>query len=193
MNERRLDMSLQSIAGRAGVVDDASVLESVSDEVCAQILSVALESTCSDDELDELEESYITSGAVTEGVEVTPVLERSIVKLDKNAKKQQAYKMAILHVAKDMGLKEYKQWCTLKKMDIILMRIMEKRCAMKAKAYMREAAKKADKSKKPQFKKASSLLTRSQRNTQKAMSGNHVIPSGLKSAANSIANKLKSK
>lgn len=184
-------MSLQDMAVSAKPVEDAAVLEQVSDETISQIITVALESSCSEEEIDDLEESYSTEGIVTESVEVAPVLERSIVKLDKKAKKQQAYKMAILHVAKDMGLKEYKQWCTLRKMDIILLRIMEKRCAAKAKAYMREAAKKADKGKKPQFKKAANSLTRSQRNTVKAMDGNHVIPSGLKSSASRVINKFK--
>lgn len=189
-------MSLVNLIGdSAKPVTDAAVLESVNDEVLSQLIAVALESTCTEEELDELEESCEKDGpaALTESVEFAPVLERSIVKLDKKAKKQQQYKMAILHVAKDLGMKEYKQWCTLRKMDVILMRIMEKRCAMKAKAYMREAAKKAEKSNKPAMKKAASSLTRSQRNTQKAMSGNHVIPSGLKSQASAIAAKLQRK
>ena len=70
------------------------------------------------------------------------------------------------------------------------MRKMEKRCATKAKAYMREAAKKADKSTKNPFKKVANALTRSQRETQKAMTGNSTIPSGLKSQTSAIANKL---
>ena len=112
------------------------------------------------------------------------------MKLDKSAKKQRDYKLAVLHVAKEMGLKEYKQWCTIRKMDILLMRKMEKRCATKAKAYMREAAKKAKESKKGPFKKAADRLTRSQRNTQIAMSGDTQIPGQLKSQTSAIASKL---
>lgn len=179
----------------SSIVEDGVALESTNVEAVSQILTVALESECTEEELDELEESYQQDGMVgiTESTEFSPVLERSIVKLDKKAKKQQAYKMAILHVAKDMGMKEYKQWCTLKKMDIVLMRIMEKRCAMKAKAYMRQAAKEAKKSDKKATKKAANGLTRSEKNTQKAMSGNNVVPSALKSKANAIASKFKTK
>lgn len=189
-------MSLQSfIQENTTVVDNVATLEAVDPEALAQILTVALESVCTEEELEELEESYQQGGisAVTESANFEAVLERSIVKLDEKAKKQQQYKMAILHVAKDMGMKEYKQWCTLKKMDIILMRIMEKRCAMKAKAYMKQAAKEAKKSGKKQYKKAADSLTRSQINTQKAMSGNNTIPSSLKARANAIASKFKTK
>lgn len=189
-------MSLQSIIQENSMpMEDGTVLESASLEALSQIITVALESTCTEEELEELEESYQQEGisVITESTEYAAVLEKSIVKLDKKAKKQQQYKMAILHVAKDMGMKEYKQWCTLKKMDIILMRIMEKRCAMKAKAYMKQAAKEAKKSAKKQFKKAGDSLTKSERNTQKAMNGNHVIPSALKNRANAIASKFKTR
>ena len=181
-------MSLQNLLKNHTTADDGVVLESVSEEALAQIIAVALESTCTEEELEDLGDEG--EGAVTEGVTFAPVLERSIVKLDKAAKKQRAYKMAILQVAKEMELKEYKQWCTIRKMDAILMRRMEKRCATKAKAYMREAAKKAKESPKNPFKKAANALTRSQRNTQKAMSGNNNIPADLKSKTSAIVNKM---
>lgn len=182
-------MSLANfIPGKASPVTDAVTMESMSEEALAQIITVALESTCTDEELDSLTEG---TQAVTEGVGgFEPVLERSIVKLDKTAKKQREYKLAVLHVAKEMGLKEYKQWCTIRKMDTLLMRKMEKRCATKAKAYMREAAKKAKESKKGPFKKVADRLTRSQRNTQIAMSGDTQIPAQLKSQTSAIAAKL---
>lgn len=189
-------MALQNLINARkdqSVMEDASGLQSVSDDVLAQIMTVALESSCTDEELDDLEESCkkdLEEGAVTEGVSFSPVMERSIVKLDKTAKKQKAYKLAVLHVAKEMDLKEYKQWCTVRKMDLLLMRKMEKRCAAKAKAYMREAKKKAEASTKNPIKKAVNYLTRSQRRTQQAMSGNTVIPSELKSKTNAIASKL---
>lgn len=191
-------MSLQSLIKSRGedvsIVDDSALLESVSEEALAAIITVALESTCSEEELDELEEECNNSDEpVTENVMFAPVLERSIVKLDKAAKKQKAYKMAVLQVAKEMDLKEYKQWCTVKKMERVLMNRMEKRCHTKAKAYMREAAKKANESTKNPIKKVSNALSRSMQRTQKALKSNNNIPSDLKSQTQAVVNKFGNK
>lgn len=192
-------MSLQSLISAVGenvsVVEDSNViLESVSEDAIAAIITVALESTCSEEELDELEEECSTSDEpVTENLAFAPVLERSIVKLDKNAQKQKAYKMAVLQVAKEMDLKEYKQWCTIKKMERVLMNRMEKRCHTKAKAYMREAAKRSKESTKNPIKRVASALSRSMQRTQKALKGDNNIPSDLKSKTSAIVNKLGNK
>ena len=194
-------MSLQSllVGGYRGenvsvVEDDSVMLESVSEDAIAAIITVALESTCSEEELEELEEECVKGDEpVTENVMFAPVLERSIVKLDKTAKKQRAYKMAVLQVAKDMDLKEYKQWCTIKKMERVLMNRMEKRCHTKAKAYMREAAKKAKESSKNPIKKVANSLSRSMQRTKQALTGNNNIPADLKSQTQAITNKLGNK
>lgn len=193
-------MSLQSlisatVGGNVSIVeDDNIVLEAVSEDAIAAIITIALENTCSEDELDGLEEECSTSDEpVTENLAFAPVLERSIVKLDKNAKKQQAYKMAVLQVAKEMDLKEYKQWCTVKKMERVLMNRMEKRCHTKAKAYMREAAKRSKESTKNPIKKVSNALSRSMQRTQKALKGDNNVPSDLRSKTSAIVNKLGNK
>ena len=185
-------MSLQRFIGTdTSVVENTAVFENMSEDAVASIITIALESACTDDELDNLEDGESEEeGTAMEGVSFEPVLERSIVKLDKSAKKQRAYKMAILQVAKEMDLKEYKQWCTVRKMDVLLMRKMEKRCASKAKAYMREAEKRAKESTRNPIKKAANYLSRSRRNTQKAMAGDTKIPAQLKSQTNAIAAKL---
>lgn len=182
-------MGLQNLINTSTtIVEDTIALEAMSDTVISDIISVSLESVCTDEELDELTND---NSSVTESMVFSPVLEKSIVKLDKSAKKQRAYKLAILHVAKEMGLKDYKQWCTIRKMDILLMRKMEKRCATKAKAYMREAQKRAAESTKNPLKKVANYLTRSKRNTQLAMqSGGDPIPSDLKSKTSSLTSKL---
>lgn len=195
-------MSLQSLLEGVGgyrgedapsVVEDGAILESVSEEAIAAIITVALESTCSEEELDELEEKCGKGEAVTENAMFAPVLERSIVKLDKVAKKQKAYKMAVLQVAKEMDLKEYKQWCTIKKMERVLMNRMEKRCHTKAKAYMREAAKKAKESNKNPIKRVANSLSRSMQRTKQALTGDNSIPAKLKSQTQAITNKLGNK
>lgn len=192
-------MSLQSLISaveeNVSVVEDNNViLESVSEEALAAIITVALESTCSEEELDELEEECnVSDEPVTENLMFAPVLERSIVKLDKNAKKQKAYKMAVLQVAKEMDLKEYKQWCTIKKMERVLMNRMEKRCYTKAKAYMREAAKRSKESTKNPIKKVANTLSRSMKRTQTALKGNNAVPSDLKSKTSAIVNRLGNK
>ena len=84
----------------AGAVVESVEPEFVSESDMATLLAFALEEVCNDEEIEELKESA-DSGAVV----FTPVEERSIVKLDKKAKKQQTYKVALYQVAKEKLLR----------------------------------------------------------------------------------------
>lgn len=190
-------MSLQNLLGRSPeslqVVDDDSVLlESMSDEAIASIITIAMESSCSEEELDEVEEKCCNNDEpITENLMFAPVLERSIIKLDKKAKKQQAYKMAVLQVAKEMDLPDYKKWCTLKKCERVLMARMEQKTHTKAMAYMRESAKKAKQSTQNPIKKAANALSRSMQRTQNALKGNNKLDPKLKSQTQQITNRIR--
>ena len=182
-------MGLQNIidAQNSAIAEDVSVLEAMTEEDMSQILAVALEEVCTEEELEELEDEE----DVSESYSV--VEERTIVKLDKHAKKQKAYKMAILQCARDDDNPDYKKLCTLYKMEKFLTRKLEKKYSMKAKARMRETAKRANSTTKNPIKKAVNHLTRSQKETNAAMSGKTKAPSQLKTQTSSIVSQLSSK
>jgi hypothetical protein len=137
------------------------------------------------------------AGAVFEGAapEMLPLLEKTIVKLDRKAKKKKAYKLSILQVAKEDDNKDYRKLETLWKMEKFLFRKLEKRYASKARARARQVGKKTPGTTKP-LVKAKNVLTRSERETQKALKGGTAAikpPSKMKAEVNSITNKLASK
>ena len=176
-------------------VAEPEVFESMTDEQMSQIMMIALEEAA----IEEMMENMSADQTILEGVipEDAAVMERTIVRMDKKARKQQAYKLAILQCAKEDDNKKYKQLETLWKMEKYLMRDLEKRYAQKARSRMKQTAKKAKGNGgligrvKKAFAKHS--LTRSQRETQKALAGQTKPPSQVKSQFNSISAKLGSK
>ena len=173
---------------------DSTVLENIETEVVsesdmASLLAVALEDTCTDEELEELSEA-VKAGTVV----LTPVEERSIVKLDKKAKKERAYRLALYQVAKEANDQNYAKLVTLWKAEKVLIAKIEKKYHSKAVSRMKQMAKEAKDSKSDKVRKAANStdkLTKSQRMTQRALSGGVKIDSKTNSQANSILAKMK--
>ena len=167
--------------------------ESMTEAQMAQIMQIAMEDVA----MEELSETVASDEAsLLEGVlpEDAVVMEKTIVRMDKAAKKQRAYKLAILQCAKDDDNKDYKRLETIWKMEKYLMRRLEKKYAARAKSRMHQTAKKANNggfgSKLKKHLTSGPKLTRSQRETQKAFAGDTKPPTKVKSQFNSISNKL---
>lgn len=109
----------------------------ISDDAMSMLCEAILLENMTADEL----EAVIESG---EALEV--VTEKNIVKLDKNAKMQRAYKTAILQCAAEDKRKEYKKLRTLWKMEALLFGKLERMYKNKAKARAKEAVKKLQRS-----------------------------------------------
>ena len=169
-------------------------LEAVSESDITHLVSVALCEAA----VEELSET--PTSTIFEGVDVgedNSIMEASIVRLDKNAKKQRAYKLAILQCAKDSEDKDYKKLETIWQMEKFLMRRLEKKYAQRARSRMTQASKKT-KGNGSIVSKAKKILggnkmTRSQKETQKALAGQTKPPSQIKTQFNSISQKLSSK
>lgn len=158
------------------IIDDPSdVVEPMTESDMSDIIRMAIQ----DAVFEQLSEGVDNPDAIvsimeTMGVdpsELTSVQEVSIVRLDKQAKKQKAYKLAILQCAKEDENKDYAKLVTLWKMEKWLMRRLEKRYSQRAKARMKQSAKQVKTSKPGIMTRAKNMLTRSQRETKKAMSG----------------------
>jgi hypothetical protein len=109
-------------------------------EVNALIIECALLDTFSSEEIESLtENTYDLGKAVNEDV----LVERSIVRLDKQAKKNKAYKMAIFQVAKEKGDRDFKKLLTLWKLERFIEKKLEKRYAAQAKQLAKQAMKKS--------------------------------------------------
>lgn len=180
-------------------IAEATEFESITEAQMVQLIEMAIQ----DIAVEEMMESLSADDAMLlEGVlpEDAVVMEKTIVRMDKAAKKQKAYKLAILQCAKDDDNKDYKKLETLWKMQKYLMRRLEKRYATKAKSRMNQASKKTGKNKLGMKLKAhlgvnssKPKLTRSQRETQKALAGDTKIPSQIKSQFKNINTSLNSK
>lgn len=109
-------------------------------EVSALIVECAILDTFSSDELESLtENTYDLGKAINEDI----LVERSIVRLDKEARKNRAYKMAIFQTAKEKGDRDFKKLLTLWKLERFLEGKLEKRYAAQAKQLAKNALKKA--------------------------------------------------
>lgn len=180
-------------------VAEATEFESITEAQMVQLIEMAIQ----DIAVEEMMESLSADDALLmEGVlpEDAVVMEKTIVRMDKAAKKQKAYKLAILQCAKDDDNKDYKKLETLWKMQKYLMRRLEKRYATKAKSRMHQASKKTGNNKLGAKLKvhlginsSKPKLTRSQRETQKALAGDTKIPSQIKSQFKNINTSLNSK
>jgi hypothetical protein len=109
-------------------------------EVNALIIECAILDTFSSEEIESLtENTYDLGKAVNEDV----LVERSIVRLDKEAKKNKAYKMAIFQVAKEKGDRDFKKLLTLWKLERFIEKKLEKRYSAQAKQLAKQAMKKS--------------------------------------------------
>lgn len=129
-------MSLQSIAENTVIpdVDPGFISDIAMEQLCLAILTENL----TPDEI---------SQAVQENATLDVVTEKNIVKLDKKAQLQKAYKLAILQCAAEDGRKEYKKLRTLWKMEAYLMKKLEKIYKNRAIARAKESMKKMKRSK----------------------------------------------
>lgn len=165
---------------------DMALLETMSDEDLSQLLAITLEDTFGPEEL----ERFVAEMAVADNVNY--VEERTIVKLDRKAKKHRNYKVAILQCAKDGNDPNYKKLCTLWKMERFLMRKLEKKWGTKAKGRMRTMEEKAKESKAEPMKKVAHIMTRFERDSHKAKTIG-AVPGALKAETNTVMKKLENK
>lgn len=179
----------QLASGQGSVMEEMEPVF-VSESDMAALMTAALEDACSDEELDELSEA-VNSGNVTD---LTPVEERSIVKLDKKAQKQKLYRLALYQVARDANDPFYQKLVTCWEAERMLDDKLEKKYRMKAIAKMKEMQKAAKASKNGKIKKAGAKadgLTKSQKQTQRALSGGTKYDQNKVNKAKAIANKLR--
>lgn len=113
-------------------------------EVSSLIIECAILDAFSNEEIESVtENTYDLGKAVNEDI----LVERSIVRLDKEAKKSRAYKMAIFQVAKEKKDRDFKKLMTLWKLERFIEDKLEKRYAAQAKQLAKESMKKAKSSK----------------------------------------------
>jgi len=109
-------------------------------EVNSLIIECAILDTFSSEEIESLtENTYDLGKAINEDI----LVERSIVRLDKEAKKNKAYKMAIFQIAKEKGDRDFKKLLTLWKLERFIEAKLEKRYSAQAKQLAKQAMKKS--------------------------------------------------
>ena len=109
-------------------------------EVNALLVECAILDTFSNEEIESLtENTYDLGKAINEDI----LVERSIVRLDKAAKMNKAYKMAIFQIAKEKGDRDFKKLLTLWKLERFIEKKLEKRYAAQANQLAKQAMKKS--------------------------------------------------
>jgi hypothetical protein len=109
-------------------------------EVSSLIIECAILDAFSNEEIESVtENTYDLGKAVNEDI----LVERSIVRLDKEAKKSRAYKMAVFQVAKEKKDRDFKKLMTLWKLERFIEDKLEKRYSAQAKQLAKESMKKA--------------------------------------------------
>ena len=109
-------------------------------EVNALLVECAILDTFSNEEKEALtENTYDLGKAINEDI----LVERSIVRLDKEAKKNKAYKMAIFQVAKEKKDRDFRKLLTLWKLERFIEAKLEKRYGAQAKQLAKQAMKKS--------------------------------------------------
>ena len=120
-------------------------------EVYALIVECAILDTFSNEEIEMLtENTYDIGKAVNEDI----LVERSIVRLDKNAKKNKAFKMAVFQIAKQKGDRDFKKLMTVWKLERFLENKLTKRYQAQANQLAKESLKKAKNTKSKVVNKA---------------------------------------
>lgn len=173
---------------------DNEVCATISNEDMAQLIALEMADLYGEEGCRELLETNVP----TMESAMVDVMERTIVKLDKKAKKNRAYKMNILQAAREKNDPDVKKLETLWNMERFLWRRMEKRHMAEAKARTRTVAKKTADSPIAKIKKAGasmmSKLTHSEAETAKAKKfGGKPISGELKSKSNSVMKQLAAK
>ena len=182
--------------GTVNIAEPALEYESMTESQMAQIMQVAMEDVAVEEMMESVsaDEDSLLEGVLPEDA---VVMEKTIVRMDKAAKKQRAYKLAILQCAKDDDNKDYKKLETIWKMEKYLMRRLEKKYASKARSRMHQTAKKSNNNsfgtKVKKYLTSGPKLTRSQKETKKALAGDTKPPSQVKSQFNSISSKISGK
>ena len=109
-------------------------------EVNALLVECAILDTFSNEEIEALtENTYDLGKAINEDI----LVERSIVRLDKEAKKNKAYKMAIFQIAKEKNDRDFRKLLTLWKLERFIEAKLEKRYGAQAKQLAKQAMKKS--------------------------------------------------
>lgn len=191
--------NLGNLMQNGGVVTaEPQQFESMTESDQSALLYIAMLEAAEEEVEDETVSTE--SATIMEGVmpEDHAVVEASIVRLDKKAKRQRAYKLAILQCAKEDDNKDYKKLETLWRMEKFLFRKLEKRYAARARSRMTQTAKKAGDKEGGVLAKAKRVLTRggktrSQRETEKALAGQTKPPAQIKQQTTSIMQKLGNK
>lgn len=120
-------------------------------EVSALIVECAILDAFSNEEIEMLtENTYDIGKAVNEDI----LVERSIVRLDKNAKKNKAFKMAVFQIAKQKGDRDFKKLMTVWKLERFLENKLTKRYQAQANQLAKESLKKAKNTKSKVVNKA---------------------------------------
>lgn len=120
-------------------------------EVSALIVECAILDTFSNEEIEMLtENTYDIGKAINEDI----LVERSIVRLDKNAKKNKAFKMAVFQIAKQKGDRDFKKLMTVWKLERFLENKLTKRYQAQANQLAKESLKKAKNTKSKVVNKA---------------------------------------
>ena len=142
-------MSLTNIVGGQQTFEDVD--PGYISESAMEALNVAvLTENLTPDEMEEF---------VSESSAYDIVTEKNIVKLDKNAKKQRAYKVAILQCAAEDNRKEYKKLRKLWQLEAINFKKLEKIYKNKAMARAKESMRMLGRSKSPTATKAATRGT----------------------------------
>lgn len=120
-------------------------------EVSSLIVECAILDTCSNEEIETLtENTYDLGKAINEDI----LVERSIVRLDKQAKKNKAFKMSVFQVAREKGDRDFKKLMTLWKLERFLENKLTKRYFAQATQLAKESLKKASQTKSKVVNKA---------------------------------------
>lgn len=121
-------------------------------EASSMIIECALMDTFSKEELQDLLENnmYDLDKACNEGV----LCERTIVRLDKHAKKSKAEKMAEFQLAKEKNDRDFKKLMTIWKLERFLEEKIHKRYGAQAKTLAKQKMKEAKNTKSKAVKKA---------------------------------------
>ena len=154
-------MSLTNMVGGAQPIEDVDpgyISESAMESLCVAVLTENL----TPDEMEEF---------VSESLSYDIVTEKNIVKLDKNAKKQRAYKVAILQCAAEDNRKEYKKLRKLWQMEAILFKKLEKIYKNKAMARAKESMRKLGRSNSASAVKAGNRATNNLKGAKTLLGG----------------------
>lgn len=122
-------------------------------EASSMVIECALMDTFSNEEINDLLENnmYDLDKACNEGV----LCERTIVRLDKRAKKTKAEKMAEFQIAKEKNDRDFKKLLTIWKLERFLEEKIHKRYGAQAKTLAKKKLKEAKNTKSKAVKKAS--------------------------------------